>query len=273
MGEAPRIAWPGFVKSGTRSATSHLGRDMPIDARDHLIIALDQPHGTDPHAMIDVDDARTLVKMLGDTAVFLKIGWPLYMAGGQVLVKEFVEQGRRVFLDLKFGDISETVRRLVNVAVRDGVSFITVNTSFDTVRAAVAAARGSDLKILTVTVLTHLNDEGLREELGTDVSVADLVLRKARLAEEVGCHGIIASGMEARAIRQQSKPDFIIVTPGIRPVGEPHGDQRRVVTPTEAIRAGSNYLVVGRPITRAVRPRDAALRIIEEMQAAFNKSR
>lgn len=239
-------------------------------AAERLIIALDVPHDLkDPDAMIDVDDARTIVRMLGDTAAFLKIGWPLYMAGGQVLIKEFKDQGRRVFLDLKFGDIAETVKRLVHVAVHERVDFITVNTSFDAVRAAVAAAKGSDLKILTVTVLTSLDARDLAE-MGQNVSVAELVLRKARLAQKAGCQGIIASGKEAAAIRTQAGPDFLIVTPGIRPAGVSHEDHKRAVTPGDAIRAGADYLVVGRPIVRARNPRETALKIIAEMQEAFD---
>ena len=244
---------------------------MPrIRAAERLIIALDVPHDLkNPDAMIDVDDARVLVKMLGETASFLKIGWPLYMAGGNVLIKEFVDQGRRVFLDLKFGDIAETVKRLVHVAVRDRVEFITVHTSSDAIRAAVEAAKGSELKILTVTVLTSLDASDL-EEMGEKVSVRDLVLRKARLAQEVGCQGIIASGKEAAAVRDQAGPDFLIVIPGIRPAGASHEDHKRAVTPGDAIRAGADYLVVGRPIARASDPREAALKIIAEMQEAFD---
>jgi orotidine-5'-phosphate decarboxylase len=244
---------------------------MPkVNAAERLIIALDVPHDLkNPDSMIDADDARVLVKMLGDTASFLKIGWPLYMAGGQVLIKEFVEQGRRVFLDLKFGDIAETVKRLVHVAVHERVDFITVNTSFDAIRAAVEAAKGSDLKILTVTVLTSLSESDL-EEMGQKVSVRGLVLNKARLAQQVGCQGIIASGKEAADIRVQAGPDFLIVTPGIRPSGMPHEDHKRAVTPGDAVRAGADYLVVGRPIARARDPREAALQITSEMQEAFD---
>ena len=241
---------------------------MPTNAAERLIVALDLPH-RDPNAMIDVADARELVRMLGETATFLKIGWPLYMAGGHVLLKEFKDQGRRLFLDLKFGDIPETVKRLVQVAVRERVDFLTLNTTFDSVRAAVAAAKGSTVNLLTVTVLTSADDSDLRE-LGEQRSVHEVALDRARRAQEVGCQGIIASGREAAAIRQQAGPDFLIVTPGIRPVGVSAEDHKRAATPADAIGAGADYLVVGRPITRAGDPKDAARRIIDDMQRAFD---
>ncbi|PYN93948.1 MAG: orotidine-5'-phosphate decarboxylase [Candidatus Rokuibacteriota bacterium] len=241
---------------------------MGVNAAERLIVALDLPHH-DPDGMITVADARELVRLLGDTTTFLKIGWPLYMAGGHVLIKEFKDQGRRVFLDLKFGDIPETVRRLIQVAVRDGVDFLTLNTTFDAVRAAVEAAKGSPLNLLTVTVLTSADDRDLAE-LGARRSVADIALERARRAHEVGCQGIVSSGREARAIRDATGPDFLIVTPGIRPAGTSAEDHKRATTPGDAVRDGADYLVVGRPITRAPDPRAAALRLVEEMQRAFD---
>ena len=199
----------------------------------------------------------------------MKIGWPLYMAGGQALIKEFLKKNKKVFLDLKFGDIAETVKRLVYVAVHEGVSFITVNTTFEGVRAAVQARGSSDLKILTVTLLTSWDETDLRE-IGFRSSVDEYVLYKTRQAREAGSDGVIASGREVAAIRETAGSDFLIVTPGIRPIGTRHQDHKRAVTPKESILAGADYLVVGRPITTETDPRQAAIRMIEEMQSAFD---
>lgn len=241
--------------------------NMHIKASERLILALDVPLGR-PHGLIELSDARALVEQLDGVVSFFKIGWPLYMAGGQALIPELVNKGKRVFLDLKFGDIPETIKRLVLVARDHGVSFITVNTSFDAVRAAVAVRGESDLKILTVTVLTSLADADLRE-MGVDTDVETLALYKAKKASEF-CDGVIASGKEAALIRQNVRKDFLIVTPGIRPVGRAHDDHKRATTPTEAISAGADYLVVGRPITQVENPRNAAAKIITEMQDAFD---
>ncbi len=240
---------------------------MPVKANERLILALDVP-ARRPQGLIELDDARTFVRELDGIVSFFKIGWPLYMAGGQELIPELVRQGKRVFLDLKFGDIPETIKRLVLVAKNHGVSFITVNTSFDAVRAAVEVRGQSELKILTVTVLTSLSDADLRE-MGVNADVENLALYKAKKASEI-CDGVIASGKEAALIRQNVPKDFLIVTPGIRPIGREHDDHKRATTPTEAISAGADYLVVGRPITQAENPRNAAINIIEEMQNAFN---
>ncbi len=233
----------------------------PVQARERLIVALD----------LERDDARRLVHELRDVVSVVKIGWQLYLAGANDLIDEFVGQGIKVFLDLKFGDISETVKRLVAVAIRRKVSFITVDTSVESVKAAVEARGDSDLRILTVTLLTHLGKAYLRDQLQTEVSVEEFVLNKTRLAQEIGqCDGVIASGREAAAIRRQAGKDFLIVTPAIRPSGSPADDQHRTTTPHEAISAGADYLVVGRPITRAADRREATRRIIDEMQRAFD---
>jgi orotidine-5'-phosphate decarboxylase len=243
---------------------------MKIEARERLILALDFPNDPEnPDRLIESYDATRLVDHLGDLVSVVKIGWALYMAGGQDLIEPFVAKGKHVFLDLKFGDIGESVKRLVLVAARLGVSFITVNTSFDTVRAAVRAKGSSDLKILTVTLLTSLNEEDLRE-LGIPTSVPELVRYKARGAKDAGCDGVIASGREAALIREEVGGGFLVVTPGIRPTGAPHEDHKRAVTPAEAIGAGADYLVIGRPITKAPDPRAAAETILREMQGAFD---
>ena len=260
------IAAPFARRSRRRQATS-------IQARERLIVALDFPNDPrNPRRSIEPADAYRLVDTLGDTVSCVKVGWGLYLAGHDTVVRGLRERGKQVFLDLKFGDIGETIRRLVAVAVRSGVSLTTVNTTFQTIRAAAEAARGSSLQILTLTVLTSLDDSDLRDQ-GIEMSVQDLVLHRARRAREVGCHGVVASGREARAIREATGSDFLIVTPGIRPASAATDDHKRASTPATAIGNGADYLVVGRPITLADDPRGAASAIVEEMQTAFDQRR
>lgn len=247
---------------------------MTVEAQERLIVALDAPHDpSNPGRLIEMDDARWLVDQLHGIVKFVKIGWPLYMAsdrGHQALIDEFRARGMKVFLDLKFGDVAETVRRLVLAAVEDGVEFLTLNTTIDALRAAVRARGSSSLKILTVTLLTN-QDAGDLREIGINMSVPEFVLWKAeREKQKGGVDGVIASGREAAALREKFGRDFLIVTPGIRPAGVSHHEQKRVATPAEAVTAGADYLVVGRPITQAPNPRDAAIRIIEEMQRGFD---
>jgi orotidine-5'-phosphate decarboxylase len=236
---------------------------MRILARDRLVVA--------PYS---VPEAYTFIDDLSDLFDIVKVGWPLYMAeGGREIIGKVKERGKRVFLDLKFGDITETVKHLVEVAMEQEVGFITVNTSLQTLRAAVAArGSASEPKILTVTLLTSLDKEDL-EEMGFTRGVEDFVLHKTRGAAQAKCDGVVASGQEAAAIRELVGEEFLIVTPGIRPTGVGHDDHKRAATPTEAIRNGADYLVVGRPIINAPSPRDATERILEEMQAAFDRYR
>jgi orotidine-5'-phosphate decarboxylase len=259
-----------LTQRGVSSEDQVAGSPGRIHAKDRLILALDVPNDPNhPERLIEAEDAHQLVAELDGLIHFVKIGWPLYMAGGHRLIKEFLNKGKRVFLDLKFGDIAETVKRLILVAVDEGVSFITVNASFDAVRAAVSARGGSDLKILTVTMLTSWDETDLRE-MGYSVSAADFVSHKTRRAIEAGCDGVIASGQEAAAVRKMSPAGFLIVTPGIRSTGAANNDHKRAATPKAAILAGSDYLVVGRPIATARNPRQAAAAILEEMQSAFD---
>jgi len=219
--------------------------------------------------MIDADDARRMVGELDDLVSFVKVGWALYMAGGNQVVREFVERGKQVFLDLKFGDIDETVKRLVLVAVDQGVSFITLNAGFSAVRAAVKARGNTQLKILLVTMLTSWSEADLAE-MGFTLSASEYVAFRVKGAIEAGCDGVIASGREVAEIRRIAPPGFLVVTPGIRPGGAGHDDHKRAVTPGASILAGSDYLVVGRPITTAANPRLATTAILEEMQQAFD---
>lgn len=269
---------PLLVKDGTMATDVHSGRSpgptrTAIDAKDRLILALDVPHDPEHRdLMIDRESARDLVRQVKGVVRFVKIGQPLYLAGGNELIEPFVGEGIRVFLDLKFTDIRETVKRAVEASVRKGASFITVDTHLEAVQAAVEAKGSSpDVKILTVTLLTSLDEDYLKNQIrSTFTTPQEYVLHKTRLARSVGCDGVIASGREAAAIRREVGSDFLIVTPGIRPAGTSADDQRRTATPEEAVRAGADYLVVGRPIARARSPRDMAQRIADEMQRAFD---
>lgn len=233
---------------------------MSLDASQRLILALDVP---------SADDAKRLLRQLDGVVSFCKVGLEIFAASGPDLVKWLVSQDTRVFLDLKLLDIERTVRRATAQAAGLGVSFLTVHAAGKTVPSAVEGARGSDLKVLAVTVLTSW-DAGDLHDMGIHLPVEDLVLRSARKALRAGSHGVIASGREAASLREQLGNDFLIVTPGIRPAGASTDEQKRVTTPADAIRAGADYLVVGRPITQAPSPKDAALRILDEMQTAFD---
>lgn len=223
-----------------------------IDAatRDKLIVALD---------LSSYDQARALVDQLGDTVSFYKIGLELLFAGGLDLAQELKRDGKRVFLDLKFLDIGNTVERAVASAAGLGVDFVTVHGhDTKTLKAAVKGRGSSGLKLLAVTVLTSLDQTDLEEQGITDATPAGLVVGRARMAEVAGFDGVIASGQEAAAVRAETGPDFLIVTPGIRLPGAEAGDQTRVTTPEEAIGFGANHIVVGRPINAAKDPKAAA---------------
>lgn len=235
-----------------------------------MILALDATNDpSNPDRLIEPGDATRMVNELDDLVSFVKVGWALYMAGGNQVVRDFVSQGKRVFLDLKFGDIDETVRRLVLVAVDHGVSFITLNAGFSAVRAAVKARGNASLKILLVTMLTSWSESDLAE-MGFTLSASEYVSFRTRGAIDAGCDGVIASGREVEEIRRIAPPGFLVVTPGIRPAGAGLDDHKRAVTPGASILAGSDYLVVGRPITTAPNPRHATTAILEEMQQAFD---
>jgi orotidine-5'-phosphate decarboxylase len=235
-----------------------------MDARllDRLIIALDVSRSA---------EAQKLVSAVGESASTFKVGKQLFTAEGPQVVRDLVASGRKVFLDLKFHDIPNTVAAAVKSAADLGVSMLTVHASGGTkmLKAAAEAAAASRTKptVLAVTVLTSFNDEDL-QELGLPVGVADQVLRLAGIARMAGCTGIVASAHEARSLRRNLGDGFAIVTPGVRPAGAEVGDQARVVTPAEAIEAGATHIVVGRPITGDPNPKAAARRILEEMDAA-----
>jgi orotidine-5'-phosphate decarboxylase len=231
------------------------------DARSRLIVALDVP---------SVDEARSLIETLQDSVGVYKIGLELLYAGGMALASELSSRGRSVFIDAKLLDIETTVERATAAIAGIGAEFLTVHAADrKTLDAAVRGRGDSSLKLLGVTVLTNLGPADLIQQ-GVDHPPAQLVLHRAMLAKEAGFDGVVASGLEAAAIRETSGTGFLIVTPGIRPSGGATQDQTRVVTPAMAIEAGADYLVVGRPITAAQDPRKAAEAIAKEIDSALS---
>jgi orotidine-5'-phosphate decarboxylase len=225
---------------------------------DRIIVALDVSHP---------DDARKLIKALGDSVGVYKIGHELLFAGGIALAKELADDGKRVFLDAKLLDIEATVERATKAIAKTGAAFLTVHaTDRKTLDAAVRGRGDSGLKLLGVTVLTNL-DRGDLSQQGIEMPPLALVQERARLAQDAGFDGIVASGKEAAALRERLR-NFLIVTPGIRSKGSDPQDQTRVVTPKSAVEAGADYLVIGRPITRAKDPRAAAEKIAAEIASA-----
>ena len=229
--------------------------------RDRLIVALDVP---------TVDDARHLVETLGDAVTFYKVGMQLQFApGGMQYVRELIDADKRVFLDAKLFDIGETIERAVENVARMGVDFLTIHANAPTLRAAAAGRGSSKLQVLAVTVLTSMGNEDLADLGFGELGVEELVLRRARQTAEAGIDGVIASPAEAAAIRRQVGPGLKIVTPGIRRQSDAMGDQKRAKSPADAIRAGADHLVVGRPISKAEDPRREAEAIQEEIAAAL----
>ncbi|MER0237230.1 orotidine-5'-phosphate decarboxylase [Fulvimarina sp. MAC8] len=226
--------------------------------RDRLIVGLD---------VSTRDEAVRLIETLGDTVSTYKIGYQLAYAGGLPLVSELSAAGKSVFLDLKLLDIPNTVAKGVESALTLGASMLTVHAYPHAMRAAAEAAKGSNLLVLGVTVLTALDDGDLREA-GYSANVETLVADRAKAASEIGIGGLVASAAEAPSIREIIGPDMALVTPGIRPSGAESGDQKRVVTPGDALQAGASHLVVARPIIAAPDPLGAARAILAEMSAA-----
>jgi orotidine-5'-phosphate decarboxylase len=219
-----------------------------IAPRDRVIVPLDLP---------SVAAAEAMVARLGDSVTFYKIGYQLAYAGGLPLVPQLVKSGKKVFLDLKLHDIGNTVARGVESVARLGATFLTVHAYPQTLKAAVEGRAGSDLKLLAVTVLTSYDDGDLHAA-GYRLGVSDLVEARAQQAQVLGLDGIVCSPEEAAALRKLVGHQMTLVTPGIRPAGSEIGDQKRIMTPARAIAAGSDYLVVGRPITGAADPKAAA---------------
>jgi orotidine-5'-phosphate decarboxylase len=229
-----------------------------IDPRDRLIVALDVP---------DVASAEAMIERLGDSVTFYKIGYQLGYAGGLPLVRQLADAGKKVFADLKMHDIGNTVAKGVESVAKLGATFLTVHAYPQTMQAAANASKGSDLRILAVTVLTSYDNEDLKAA-GYQLGVSDLVTTRAQQAQALGIDGLVCSPEEAGNLRKLIKPEMVLVTPGVRPAGAELGDQKRVMTPANAMAAGSDYLVVGRPILAAADPKAAAEAIVAEIAQA-----
>ena len=225
---------------------------------DPLIVALDVESAA---------EARALVERLAPEVQFFKVGMELYAAAGMEFVYELVGEGHNVFLDMKFYDIGETVRRAVAQVARMGVRFLTVHGSQEVMRAAVEGRGASLLQLLAITVLTSFDETDLAD-LGYGCPVQDLVALRVRNAKAAGMDGVVASALEARAIRELAGPEMQILTPGVRSRGADTGDQKRVATPAAAIRGGADYLVIGRQVTRAPDPLQAVRDIRAELADA-----
>lgn len=228
-----------------------------LTPRDRMIVALD---------IASVEDARRMVERLGDAASFYKIGYRLAFAGGLPLAQELARAGKQVFLDLKLHDIGNTVREGVESIVPLGMTFLTVHAYPQTMRCAVEGRSGG-LRLLAVTALTSYDDADAAEA-GYRLAVRDLVRLRSQQARDAGIDGIVCSAAEAAMVREVVGPEIAIVTPGIRPAGASAGDQKRTLTPREAIAVGVDHLVIGRPIIQASDPRAAALAILDEIAAA-----
>ena len=224
--------------------------------RERLIIALDAG---------SVEEARRLVSRIGEAGSFYKIGLELACAGGLGLVERLTGEGKRVFLDLKLHDIPHTVERATARVARLGASFLTVHAYPQTMKAALAGATGSALRLLAVTVLTSMNDKDLLEA-GYGSGVETTVVQRARQARARRMHGLVLSPHELAMVRAAIGRHMVLVTPGIRPQGAGAGDQKRVMTPTQAIAAGADHIVVGRTVSEAADPKQAALAITEEIE-------
>lgn len=226
---------------------------------DRLIVALDFP---------SVSAAEAMVWQLGDDVTFYKIGLELTIAGGLDLAADLIGAGKKVFLDLKLHDIGQTVERATAAAAERGVTLLTVHAYPQTLAAAARGAQGSNLKVLGVTVLTSYDAQDLAAA-GYALGVEEMVLRRAEQARAAGVAGVICAPTDARMVRSALGPAGLVVTPGVRPAGADVGDQKRIATPGDALRAGANAIVVGRPITAAADPAESARAILAEMDGAL----
>ena len=229
------------------------------DIRDRVIVALDLP---------SVAEAERMVWRLGESVTFYKIGYQLGYAGGLAFADDLIKSGKKVFLDLKLHDIGNTVGKGVESIVRIGATFLTVHAYPQTMKAALAARQGSSLRVLAVTILTSYNDEDVREA-GYAGGVTEQVVRKAGQACALGIDGLVCSPEEAALLRPIAGPQRVLVTPGIRPAGAASGDQKRIMTPGAAVKAGADHLVIGRPITEAADPKEIAQSIAAEIESVL----
>ena len=232
-----------------------------LSAGERLIIALDTT---------EVEEAKAIIQELDGVVSFFKIGLTLYLAGGHDLVQPLIDSNKRVFLDLKFYDIPETVKQAVSVAARQGITFLTVHGNREVLQYATEGKGSSDLEILLVTVLTSLDQEGLRE-MGYGVTLEDLVLEKARTALEAGIGGVIASAREAGRIKEETGNKLLVISPGIRNDAATTDDQKRTMNAEDAIAAGADFLVVGRPITAQPDRRKAAIEHVEAIERGMSR--
>jgi orotidine-5'-phosphate decarboxylase len=233
---------------------------MSCSAKEKIIVALDTP---------DSVSALRLVADLNDAIAWVKVGLQLFTAEGPVLVKSLKERGLKVFLDLKFHDIPNTAHEAMRSAVNLGVDMVTIHLSGGSkmVRRAIDGASGSPLLVLGVTVLTSFDQAELRG-IGIQRSLAEQVAELVAMGCQCGLRGVVCSPQEITLLRSKFGNSLTIVTPGVRPSGSLQNDQQRVMTPVEAIRAGANHLVIGRPITAAKSPREAALLIAREITSS-----
>ncbi|MEO0542243.1 MAG: orotidine-5'-phosphate decarboxylase [Pseudomonadota bacterium] len=230
---------------------------MTVDKpNDRLIVALDVP---------SVLDASAIIAALGDVVSFYKIGHQLGFAGGLALIPELKAAGKSVFLDMKLLDIDNTIEKGVESIVKLGVDMLTIHAYPKAMTAAVKAAQGSNLCLLGVTVLTSMDGQDLGEA-GYQLDPLSLVKRRAQQARDLGMGGVVCSAAEAQIVRAIVGPDMAVVTPGIRPAGTAANDQKRIVTPGDAVNAGASHLVVGRPITAAADRVAAADAILAEIK-------
>lgn len=237
-----------------------LTQQEPAGAREKLVVALD---------FATIQEAEALVSALGDSVSFYKIGLELAYGGGLPFAQDLVKTGKQVLLDLKLHDIAATVSRACTQVARLGAQFLTIHAYPQTMKAAKSAVAGSSLRLLGVTALTSYDDCDLADA-GYAYGVRDLVARRAAQAREAGLDGLILSAQEVGAVRSRFGRDMILATPGIRPAGVAAADQKRTMTPAAAIVAGADYLVVGRPVTQARNPREAADAIIAEIAIALS---
>lgn len=256
----PSASHDGLSHRGDSSAHDEASQAVSQnDPRQRLIVALD---------VSTAAAAQKIVTAVGDSALTYKVGMQLFTAEGPQIVRDLVTSGRRVFLDLKYHDIPNTVGAAVSEAAKLGVSMLTVHASGGNkmLRAAVDAAKvRPELIVLAITVLTSMGEDDL-DTIGMHGSVKESVVRLASIALANGCQGVVTSAREASALRAELGDRFVIVTPGVRPAGSNVGDQVRVVTPAEAISAGASHIVVGRPITGAADPAAAASAILEQIR-------
>jgi orotidine-5'-phosphate decarboxylase len=230
-----------------------------MNARERLIVGLDVP---------TLGEAEQIVSTLGDDILFFKIGYQLVFAGGLEFARDLAQSGKKIFLDMKLLDIDNTVASGVENIVKMGMSMLTLHAYPKAMKAAVEAAKGSELCLLGVTVLTSMDEQDLIAA-GYEYDPHTLVLRRAEQALLAGMGGVVCSAEESSAVRKIVGPGMAIVTPGIRPAGSEMGDQKRVMTPADALKAGSSHLVVARPIVKAPDPKEAARAILAEMEAAL----